>query len=371
MQRGLAMTESRRFRFRSRERYRSLTEWTRWSSWTVPMLVCATFGASCGWGEQPEAAESENRVLVLYDGRVVRGTIRPVIDGFVVRHGDAETHIPLRQVRVAADSLSRAYQRLRNTLPAEVASSHLALARWCLSNGLLEESRFELLEVLRLDAQNPVARSMLQKLDAVLTERERSPAHPPEPPKDGEPDTVAATSTGSMLPPESTVVSREAMRRFVRQIQPLLLNRCGNARCHGTGTDGSFALANVPRSTGGYRVSSQRNLKEVLAYIDVRRPEESPLLSWASRQHGNAPGRILGAPLSKAQLESLEAWVKSVAGQPSDAAHLPAEDASGLDMSTASARSATAMSRRVDPFDPEEFNRRFGASKKGRGESTR
>jgi hypothetical protein len=75
---------------------------------------------------------------------------------------------------------------------------------------------------------------------------------------------------------------------FAQSIQPMLVNNCSAAACHGQSVSNGFRLLRVPSDSPPSRLLTQRNLHAALEWLDRDTPEASPLLAYATRAHGAA-----------------------------------------------------------------------------------
>ena len=194
--------------------------------------------------------------------------------------------------------------------------------------------------------------------------------------------------------------SAAALSEFTKRIQPLLLNGCANANCHGRSTTTEFRLDKPPRGFHSTQRLTQRNLKSVLQQLDFVSPGKSALLTNARSAHGDQPAP-LGMHKSKS-FETLLSWVEMVAGpvvEPTAVPNRVATFASPGKFTARSVQSQTAKKSEVveetaavepthgelpplselgelpgpttakelpsgvDPFDANVFNETFGASK--------
>jgi hypothetical protein len=172
------------------------------------------------------------------------------------------------------------------------------------------------------------------------------------------------------------------LERFTAAIQPMLVNRCGANNCHGSAEDTGFRLLRLSLGGSATRRYTLRNLHATLRHVDREAPDESVLLSMATRPHGSATAAPLPAQDSS-QATLLRTWVQLAARSrtPSLPAKIAAGDGRPLQSMPASPSEpprsnppasvrnssdsepveSTSVAR--DPFDPEIFNRRYGPAK--------
>jgi hypothetical protein len=229
---------------------------------------------------------------------------------------------------------------------------------------------------------------MLQRVDALLD--------PPEPAVEQRAPVrqiggfeVAEVSALAGLDPEHA-------RFFTERVQPILMNKCGNASCHGPAAENEFRLTRVRLTGGAHRVHSERNLAVTLKYVDRRSPDRSPLLLVPQGNHGRAGRAIFDGPFGDEQFGTIREWVRGIAqtgdglmsrgtrdetfpaidslatGErergplESEAAELDAARAdaaaSGPPVRTAPGGPSPPPGVPTDAFDPEPFNRAANAS---------
>jgi hypothetical protein len=371
------------------------------------VAFCAAFALIVTAGGSPpapladEIPEGEQHLLLLKNGRVVEGRISSTAGGYFVETSTGNMVIPFSQVSLEAADLPDVYEKQRKSMKFPTASMHLALAAWCVNHDLFEQARTEVKDALRLEPDRPQARRMLIRIEKAIDPKAFS--------KKRHERRAPAVVAGYELPPVQTLAGlpREAARDFTRRIQPLMLNKCGNATCHGENTRRGFRLFPV-RHKGESRTNSQRNLAAILAHVNVDNPDASPLLLKPQGTHGGMRRSLFSGQYGKKQLEVLRGWIRHVAASGSNVVPAQAElhspkpgrppeqsdrlvpvvvsretafpktapQPQPLDDSSTSDNGSTSdagqgpdgeslrellRSPPVDAFDPSEFNRRAGS----------
>ena len=343
------------------------------------------------------------QLMVMSDGRILRGKVTRHAVGYYIEKGGGSILIPAEQVRCVARDLPDAYRQQREQMIDPTATMLIQLAEWCISYRLYEEAGDELRRALRRDPQNEVAREMLDRLDRMM----RS-----DPLKSSK-TTHRTDSSGTFTADVEALggLSRPLASEFTAKIQPLLINKCGNAGCHGLVSDNEFRLTHVRIGGANHRRSSEMNLALALKYIDPAHPLQSQLLTTPQGSHGGSTLAIFGGPNGAVQEKLLKDWVTRVGAERQAAADLlagrtplktpaagtapkspfpPAAPGEGQTASFEQTSSSPApevmLTRgedessagdkdllpgadrpprplpRHDRFDPEEFNRQFGQS---------
>jgi len=253
-------------------------------------------------GELSRTGEPELRgVLVLRNGEVFAGQIHREEHAYVVTLPTARIRVPEKEVDFCCRSLADAYECKRAVADPQSAEARLALAEWCLRHALLEPAEQELNAARQLDPRAPRLQLVERKLELARTRipSRRSRQPPPRPSQD-------LDRLLSGLPPQSIEV-------FTQRIQPLLLNRCGTAGCHGPQSGAHFKLLRRGPDKPASRRVTQRNLLALSEWIDWSEWQHSPLLEHAANCHGGAKTAPLAGMQSK-QYRELAEWVRQLAG---------------------------------------------------------
>lgn len=320
--------------------------------------------------------ESPPRLLLLFDGRVIIGDIAEVPGGYSVQRAEGSIVVPFDFVRLTATTLLDAYQKQRDNLEDPNAEQHLNLARWCFQHQLREQAVLELEAALKLEPFRREARELLQLIEAVQSAQ--TPGAETDLPMTG-PDQL--TSGG---------ISSDNHLEFVRRIQPLLVNKCGNATCHGSASTNGLRLHNVRTGRRHQRTLSDENLAITLRFVDADFPLHSPLLRAPQDPENPVHRGVFAGALGSQQVELLSNWIHAAAvdrqlagrtetapfegdsviqqagmSQPSTSdppgpriINIPRDAADPRSPRSSEVLSDILDEERPDAFDPEAFNRR-------------
>ncbi|MBT5017301.1 hypothetical protein N8590_01310 [bacterium] len=326
------------------------------------------------WGQSTIETQLEfsEGVIVLDDGRVFSGKISNVAGGYRIDWSGTYAIVPFGKVDVTSPSLNGAYIALRDRTLKPTAADHLQLAEWCLTNDLVGQARSEVTKALTLEPLRPESRVMMSQIDQRLN---------PEKQKIKIPNQAAMTIDGFLRAKEnrSGGMVRETHQDFIRQVQPLLMNKCGNAYCHGQAAKNAFHLEPIQRGTSGNRLQSQQNMEAVLKFIDKGNPSRSKLLLTDPSIDAIHRKVFLGSR-GALQYKILTDWVVDVAGKPLQETPLSTSPVTtqiqtiqltGAEMinspqvqveptpeQQAAILTENREQTRRDPFDPDVFNRR-------------
>lgn len=258
-------------------------------------LVCAAAAAAAD-------PAPDRGVLVLRSGKLVRGRITHSAAGFEVDVTNGRMMVPYSLVRFQAASEADAYRRLRDAVERPSPNYRMALAQWCITNGLYEYALKELDAVLKANPEHNAARRMRTRIEAMLS-----------------PDTDKPKKKLSIFErlaaPDVTALaglSPDVSRQFVSRVQPILVNGCALAGCHGPRSKNGFQLMRVHLTAGSRRGSSERNLAATLRYVDLRNSARSPLLTRPLGRHGRRGKPVFRGRAGAKQLAELRNWVRRV-----------------------------------------------------------
>ncbi|MEZ6130447.1 MAG: hypothetical protein R3C59_17315 [Planctomycetaceae bacterium] len=355
----------------------------------IIIVVGLTVGRFTAADELPlRRIEAGEQLLVLTSGRVFSGRMTPRTNGYDVALRNGRLFVSNDQVRFKASSMEDAYLRMRASMQHLTPATHLELAQWCLANKQPTFARRELLDALNLDSEFQPARQMLESL--VREERRSLEAAQQSASAEQARQIVADVTSGVPLPERRSLggLPRHAALAFTRNVQPLLSNKCGNARCHGSQDNGFTILTVRGDSTS---IVAEQNLAAALNQIDLQNPEGSPLLTATAGLHGGSRVLLFPGQTGRRQLTILRDWIAAVAAVLGPGEHVapPTLSSPGISPVTntdtpafrqsvagtvlptvhGSERSTTetdakhlqeaAIATRHDEFDPDLFNRRF------------
>lgn len=275
--------------------------------------------------------DQPQRVLVLRSGEVFAGQILREKDAFVVALARGQIRVPAKDVDFCCQSLQDAYECKRAVADLQSAEARLALAEWCLRHGLLEAAQEELNAAGELDPHVPRLELIERRLELA---RSRVPRRGAEESHTRPAENLDRLLSG--LPPH-------ALEAFTQRIQPLLLNRCGTAGCHGPQSSARLKLLRRGPHKPASRRVTQRNLLAATEFIDWTDWQHSSLLEHAASLHGGCKATPLGGVQSK-QYQELAEWVRHLAAGTAPAA-------SGDEGTSAQETSTHAGGRPQDPLN--------------------
>ncbi|MCA9131555.1 MAG: hypothetical protein KDA45_00300, partial [Planctomycetales bacterium] len=174
-----------------------------------------------------------------------------VISGRITRRGthyeveiasQSRVSIPLQNVAYAGTSLEDLYQFKRQGVSRWSVGDHYQLTRWCLRYGLLAQAAEHYGEVAQRQPDHVRVKQLRVELETRLLAEPAfrqylglAPVAPAPAARESlspldTPATEAVTASSRAL---DVLTHPEVVRRFSERVQPILINRCSQAACHG------------------------------------------------------------------------------------------------------------------------------------------
>lgn len=279
-------------------------------------------------GAAPGQAAGTAGVLLLSNGNLLQGAVARAGDFYRLQRPGSELMVPAAQVIAFCRTAAEAYEVRRRHTPDD-AAGHVQLARWCVQNELWDHAAGELLQARAADPTAPGLRFVERQLAAQLLPEPNQQ----QPVRDDAVVPVAhhshaafpdAKEPESETPPAATIeLTPFARAQFVRSVQPMLIHSCGTAGCHQAGESVPMALDRMAIVGAGNPAAIEGNLQTVLSLLDPQGADESPLIAWARRPHGEPPREQ--TRLNPHQEELLIDWVRAAVGYEPAAAEYAAE----------------------------------------------
>lgn len=244
-------------------------------------------------------------VLLLRNGSIIEGQIIKTGDRYEVRIKDGDLRVRVSEVEFFGRTLHECYEHRSQSISFGQVNDHLSLAEWCLRHHLRAEAARELGHALACDPKHPKIGVLERRLRMTFEESASR--------ESAEPVRLNAASTEDLdrmvrsMPPGT-------VETFTNVIQPMLLNQCSTAGCHGPASTSALRLMRVAANRTQSRRATQRNLHSVLGIVDTDKPDNSPLLTAPIRAHGTSRAPVFTSRQTL-QYQQLVAWAFAVAGR--------------------------------------------------------
>ncbi len=268
-------------------------------------LSCLSIPLAAVCADDPSYG-ARSGVLLLRNGELISGEITQAGDHYDVALRDGEIHVRVADVEAVCRDLQDCYAVKRGHVAPLNINDQLALGEWCLRHRLLDEARRAFEDATAMDATHP-------KL-ALLERRLKFAVEPPRAEEAKAAAPVVDQPSGEDLDRAVHGLPPRAVEYFTTHVQPMLLNHCSTAGCHGPQSVTSFQLLRLPSGRTGSRRSTQRNLYSALALINRDQPSNSPLLTAPASAHGTTKSPIFGKHQAN-QYRQLVEWVYLVSSQ--------------------------------------------------------
>ena len=261
------------------------------------------------------AETSGERILVLRNGQMLRGTVTQVGDHFLVTNGkNSQVRIPATKVEITCDNLQEAYLHRRRKVRLDTARGQVQLADWSLRHGMRRQAADHLLLALSLNPKEPGLERLQRRWNAGAISSGRVARGPRIPQR--------SPSRRNEKNPSLKQLPDGALEQFTHKVQPLLMNYCGRNGCHGPKADSDFRLLRPLFGGQITRRYTQRNLDSTLQLVNRQRPDSSRILVAPKGPHGNLRRAVFNDRTSR-QYEQLATWVWGVTGKDKSASVPP------------------------------------------------
>jgi hypothetical protein len=275
------------------------------------LAAVAALTAAEEFGHGPAPQEG---VVLLRNGEAIEGKISRVGELYYVAVARGEIRVKAAEVEFCCPSLEEGYREKRAAIQSGDVHAHLRLAEWCLRHNLLGPAGRELSAALEADPHHPMIGLLERRLQMAV---EPPPQRLPSKPITQAPSFEELDRLVRSMPPGS-------VETFTQTIQPLLLNHCGAAGCHGPQSHSEFRLLRIPLGRPPTRRLTQRNLQAVLAWVDREDPAASRLLTVPIRPHGTARKAIFSGGQA-GQYKRMVDWVCLLSKRPGAGVPLPSQ----------------------------------------------
>lgn len=260
------------------------------------------------------AVYAETQVVVLRNGSVVEGEVVSLGDYYRVTTAATEMRLASRDVERLTSTLIEAYDAKRADIRQPQADDHLRLAAWCIRQELWPQAAREINDARVLEPDHRALTTFEQRLATAARAAERR-ALPNDPQAAAETSDAEVASMNELanLGAVASSLPAGSLEDFTRHIQPLLVNNCTLAGCHGPTDQRSFKLNRDMLHGIGNRRSTLRNLEATLRAIDPNQVDQSPLLLKAAMAHGTMDVPAFGVHHAKLHARLVE-WTYKVTG---------------------------------------------------------
>lgn len=278
---------------------------------------------------QPQQPQPATQVVVLRNGNVLEGQVDQLPGTYRVITATSEIRLAARDVERLAPSLLGAYDAKRAEVRPDSASDHLQLASWCVRQELWPQAARELNDAGSIDGNHPLLPVIDRRLQVAVRAAQRASERlPTRLPENEEAATQQRASELAELEALAASLPEGALESFARQVQPILVNGCAAASCHGTqegnhelavasnlAQAGAFRLNRDSLRGVGTRESTLRNLQAAWQAIDHENPVYSPLLMQPAVPHGGLARPVFAGNRQRLQ-DTLREWVLTATAKP-------------------------------------------------------
>lgn len=279
------------------------------------IALAVTLWGGCAAALAQPADVAEQRAILLDNGHVLRGQVIDEGDQVSIRLGPgSQIRLPRVRIRAMGRSLDELAAAQHRQLHRNDVRGRIDLVHWCLRNDLPSRAGAVLVELVALAPDDRQVALLERQVRESLQRRDANESAAAD--NDGAPAKRAAAPrvwpVMRRRPEKIEEISAEELVEFTHHVQPILINHCSAAGCHGVVSQSDFQLL---RPFSGGRLTQRMtssNLQAALAYVDRHAPLKSPLLSAATQPHAGRKTPIIQGPRGRQSLEALEQWLDSL-----------------------------------------------------------
>lgn len=192
--------------------------------------------------------------------------------------------VPIENVLFSGKDRNEVYQYKKSLVDPASCTQLMNLAEWCINNKMPEKGLKEYEAAMQVAPNNNLAAFVQGRLDS-LRKALPLPIESGQQPLQGGESGIRPTM-GHDTDPEMTNwangIPKSVFETFTKKVQPILVQRCAAADCHGSNSDNQYKIK-IPRQAGGRTTYS--NLRSTLDRVDLENPGESPMLSAMILSH--------------------------------------------------------------------------------------
>ncbi len=246
--------------------------------------------------------KKQSGILLLRNGQLLGGSYIPTVFGYEVSlKGGGIIRLSQDQVEFVSDSIDEIYAFRRASKVNNSAAAHLEMAGWCLNNRLFHYAKIHLEQAIRINPREPG----LIPIQARLAIASR----PPPKSSNGLIVDLQRLDSNDVIEEKVRRLNPAVIKSFVNHVQPLLLNKCALAGCHGPHPRSSFQLIESRWTKTIPRSISYRNLFNTLARLEPEPTTNDSLVTKALTAHGGLKVAKLTIA-DKQAVEQLVNWTK-------------------------------------------------------------
>jgi hypothetical protein len=268
---------------------------------TFRILRAAVFLTLAVWGcvdsrllaQTVSSPDGPLGAVLLKNNRVLLGTVTRQGDVFVVEVANqSAVSLPKDQVDFVAETIREIYAYKIHCVTRWNVGEHFQLTRWCMVNQLLDEAVLHYREVAKQAGDHPRVKQLAVELKSQMLEVPEFRSYLGLAPiselvSRPTPAVNSAAAASPVVSASSTlrvVQHPQVVQNFSERIQPILMNRCSQAACHGIQSQQRFQITE-PYAKSSAETSSA-NLSSTLEQVAESSNSISPLMIYATKAHG-------------------------------------------------------------------------------------
>ncbi|HMO14427.1 MAG TPA: hypothetical protein PKD64_07195 [Pirellulaceae bacterium] len=361
-------------------------------------LISLAFAIGLTSEIQAQTEQNEKSFVLTTNDQLYHGSVSKTEVGYRIElaNGIVVT-LPPREVELHCMRSADIVNFKRRNLSDFSLEEQIKLFRWCCRYNLEFEAEYQLAWIRRLKLDEAILDQLYAEHDTKFNPRinfiNNAPATREDAIKTNALNTTTRAEQTTHTSQDKTLaamsVNAVGFKHFAKDIEAKLINGCTAAGCHSS-SSAVMPLIFESRQRPTTKAMTERNLKEVLKYVNRTAPDESPILLMSITKHwakDEAASRPIVVQNSHAvwdpdsiQFRYLRAWLHLIADRERSIVDNQAENPLNVDkasiiidteipegnavkgvdvswMTTAVAPETKNAYQPIDAFDPELFNR--------------
>ena len=288
---------------------------------TALLLIGSAMGQTPMYAPPTVPTVPQTQFLLKADYNLLEGVVRQEGRYYIVQSvNGGSMYVPQDQTLAVCNNMNDIYAARVAAIQSIDVVSYLNLTDWCIKYKLIDKAEEHLEYAKRIQSDYPYIPVMERRLALAKQQlaREQSPTNEFSAPNSSQNDPITQINK---LRSERTALEQiaknmpgDTLKQFTMEIQPILLNSCGTANCHGS-TDNDFQLIRTPQSHN----ITLKNLYSVLRQVDRNTPDASRLLTMSTQAHGGLDVPVFSRSRTSAY-SRLVGWTYRVARPSQDLA---------------------------------------------------
>jgi|GEM_PF-5513324 len=231
------------------------------------------------WSNTENLTDGSKQFFLLKTGMLVEASVETAGDSIKLKTQYGTMQVPKENIEFACETRENVYRYKKSQVSPNSCTQIINLAEWCLDNGFNREAFAEFQAALLIAPNDNLKNFIQQRIEQIqrsATQTEIA-AKTINEAADGE-----TRDTTDFFDRWANGVPNHVFDTFSKKVQPILVQRCASADCHGTSSSQKFKIQ-IPRQPGGK--TTRNNFRATVQFINPDNPGASQVLSALVTKH--------------------------------------------------------------------------------------